>query len=393
MTNAELYQDGLRRFKACFGVDPVTAAYAPGRIEVLGNHTDYNEGFVLSAAIDLGVFFLVAPAADGVCRVVAADLDEDDRFEASAFGPVAGKSWCNYVRGVFNGLRQHARIRYGFQALFNGSVPQGAGLGSSAALEMAAGLALCSLYGIELEPLTLVRIGQNAEHQFVGVRCGLLDQISSLFGRGASLILTDFRTLEVECVPLGSELVFVVCNTNVKHALVDGEYNARRAKCEEAAAFFALVLDHPVRSLRDVSPSEWRQYAPQMDAIAARRAIHVIGENERVREGRSCLLKGDLERFGCLMFESHESSHANFENSCPELDFLVRTAGRLPNVIGARLSGGGFGGSVIVLVRQRDVATVSQRLTVAYREKFGVPCDMRAVVPSDGGRVIAEGVL
>ena len=390
MSNAGVCEECWRRFRACFGTEPVVAARAPGRIEVLGNHTDYNEGLVLSAAIDLAAFFLAAPSPDTTCRVVAGDLAEEDCFEVSAVGPAAGGSWRNYVRGVLHGLQEHAPLRTGFRAVFMGSVPPGAGLGSSAALEIATGLALSSLYGIELEPLVLARIGQNAEHRFAGVRCGLLDQISSLFGRRASLILTDFRTLAVETVPLGRELVFVVCNTNVKHALVDGEYNARRAKCEEAAAFFATVLDHPVHALRDVGRDEWERYAPRMDPVAARRAIHVIGENERVRQGRSHLLAGDPAAFGRLMFESHESSRVNFENSCPELDFLVAMARRTTGVLGARLSGGGFGGSVIALVREGDAANVSRSLAAAYREKFGVACQVRVVAPSDGAGLISR---
>ncbi|MCX7590387.1 MAG: galactokinase [Kiritimatiellae bacterium] len=388
MRNAELYADCENRFLKHFGRLPVVASYAPGRIEVLGNHTDYNEGFVLSAAIDLGIFFVAAPATDGCCRVVAGDAMEEDQFNVSKIEAGTGRPWINYVRGVAHGLQGHVLTPTGFDALFMGNVPSGAGLGSSAALEIATGLALGSLYGARLDPLALARIAQKAEHEFVGVRCGLLDQISSLFGRRECLVLTDFRSLAVELLPLGRETAFLVCHTNVKHALVDGEYNARRKECETAAAYFASVLDHPVRTLRDVSPGEWERHADRMPRVAARRSAHVVGENERVLRARASLLRGDLGEFGRLMFESHESSRVNFENSCPELDLLVSTARTISGVLGARLSGGGFGGSVIVLVYQRDSEEVGRILAAAYQREFGVPCSIRVLSPADGARMI-----
>jgi len=377
------------QFKTTFGTAPTVMAHAPGRVEVLGNHTDYNEGYVLSAAIDCGTFFLAAPAVDGECRLYAADLKQECRFPVADPAPSKTMSWANYVKGVLSGLRGKRPVNKGFVALFGGNVPLGAGLSSSASLEMCSGLALARLYGMTVAPLDLAKIGQAAEHHYAGVKCGLLDQISSLFGRENALVMSDFRTLDVQTVPLGPEACFLVCNTAVKHALVESEYNERRERCEEAARYFATVLPHPVTHLRDVSWAELEAYRAAMNPAVAKRAAHIIGENTRVLKGRELLGKHDLSAFGRLMFESHESSRTQFENSCRELDVLVDVAKTIPAVLGARLSGGGFGGSVVVLVRVGDAADVAARLAAAYKKALGHPCTTMIIRPSGGARVLA----
>ena len=377
------------QFEARFGRAPTVVAHAPGRVEVLGNHTDYNEGYVLSAAIDCGTFFLAAPAADGECRLHAADLNQGCRFPVADPAPSKSMSWANYVKGVLAGLRGKGPVDTGFDALFGGNVPLGAGLSSSASLEMCSGLALARLYGLTVAPLDLAKIGQAAEHHYAGVKCGLLDQISSLFGRQNALVMSDFRTLDVQTVPLGPEACFLICNTAVKHSLVESEYNERRERCEEAARHFAAVLPHPVKHLRDVTWAELETHRATMNPVAAKRAAHVIGENTRVLKGRELLAKHDLAGFGKLMFESHESSRTQFENSCRELDMLVDAAKSLPAALGARLSGGGFGGSVVVLVRVGDAKAVASRLAAAYNDAFGHPCTTMVIRPSDGARVLA----
>jgi galactokinase len=388
MLNGDVDQEALKRYRQHFGSAPAVAAYAPGRVEILGNHTDYNEGYVLSAAIDCGTCFLAAPAQDSTCRLVAGDLMEEVVFDAGDAPRPSDKGWPNYVVGVLAGLRSHGETGRGFNGLFYGNVPLGAGLSSSAALEMAAGLALCALYGISLDRLDLARIGQAAEHDYAGVKCGLLDQIASLFGSPKMLVMTDFRTLAVQTVPLGPDVCFLMCNTNVKHALVDGEYNERRRRCEEATQFFASCLPHPVTALRDVTWGEWEQHSSQMDPVASNRAAHVIGENTRVLRARELLEAEQLEEFGTLMFESHESSRVRFENSCVELDFLVHSARNIPGVMGARLSGGGFGGSVVVLLHPRDVEVATHALSATYLKEFGRPCDVRTIRPSAGASLI-----
>jgi len=402
--------EALVKFRERFGREPEAAACAPGRVEVLGNHTDYNEGFVLSAAIDFRTCFLAAPAGAGPCRLVAGDIMEESVFPLPEPRPDAEHPWANYAIGMAAQLaarlpkrrapstsasrpgRPHESYRpHGpdpFLGLFFGNVPLGAGLSSSAALEMSAGLALASLWALDVEPVDMARMGQRAEHEFAGARTGLLDQISSLFGQSDRLVLTDFRSLEVRTVPLGEGLCLLLCDTGVKHALVESAYNDRRASCERAAELLARWLDHPVSALRDVSVEQWERLETEMDPETAKRARHVIGENRRVLDGIGLLESGRVEEFGELMFESHESSRVCFENSCPELDHLVETARGLSGVLGARLSGGGFGGSVVVLLDPARLERIRDRLEESFRRAFGRRCRTVAVHPADGARVV-----
>jgi galactokinase len=388
MLNHELLNELHARFRQHHRREPTVTAYAPGRVEVLGNHTDYNEGFVLSAAIDFGTFFACAPRADLACRLVAANLTQEVSFPANAPEPAREHGWANYVKGVLAGLGARQAPTHGFDAMFIGNVPLGSGLSSSAALEMCAGLALARLYNMRVDPVTMARIGQTAEHKYAGVKCGLLDQISSLFGQTGTLVETDFRTLAVKNVPVGRDACFLLCNTHAKHALVDGEYNQRRAACEQAAAYFARVLPHPVQALRDVSRQEWEAHRAGLPELVARRAVHPIGENERVLAGARLLARNDLAGFGRLMFESHESSRVCFENSCPELDALVAAAHLTPGVLGARLSGGGFGGSVVALVHPQQASDAGAALAAAYQRAIGRTCDVCVLTPSDGARLV-----
>lgn len=371
-----------------FGVPPAVMAYAPGRVEILGNHTDYNEGFVISAAIDMGVGLALSPVQGATCTVQALDIPEEISFDLPVTLPAKNPLWVNYLRGVVNKLGAFGRIEPGFQATFAGDIPMGAGLSSSAALEIAAVLALCRLYNISAEPLALAKIGQAAENDFTGAHCGLLDQISSLYGKPEALICTDFRSLKVETVPLAAEICFLLVDTCVKHSLVASAYNERRAQCAQASAFFASVLDHPVAALRDVSRDEWKAFAARLDPVTARRAAHVVEENARVLEANRLLRAGNVRAFGELMYQSHHSSQMNFENSCPELDFIVDQARMLPQVLGARLSGGGFGGSVVLMLYPRDADAVGRTLASAYAQKFGHACVTRVIRPSSGARVL-----
>ena len=406
MINEDVFRQAASKFREHYGVEPEAAAYAPGRVEVLGNHTDYNDGYVLSAAIDYGTFFLAAEIEGEMCRVVAGDLMEEAKFSLVNPEPNATVSWVNYVMGVAVQLCQRGGVSGSrcsgsrrsdgsrsagcrpFAALLLGNVPLGSGLSSSAALEMSSALALCRLYGLSVPDLELAKIGQRAEHEYAGVRTGLLDQISSLNGKKDSLVLSDFRSLEIQNVPLGREACFIVCNTKVKHALVDSAYNDRRISCEQATEFFSQRLNHPVKALRDVTSEELGSLSTYMDPIAALRAAHVIGENERVLMGWQALQRGQLEEFGRLMFQSHDSSRHNFENSCKELDFLVETAHKINAVKGARLSGGGFGGSIVALLSPRDAEEAARELTRTYEVEFGYACESMVIQPSERARVI-----
>ncbi len=385
----DVLQKTLAYYETRFGKAAALTAYAPGRVEVLGNHTDYNEGYVLSAAIDRGTYFTAGRRSDNTCIVADAIHPElESRFPSDDPQP-SPDGWSNYVRGVWAKLGVPPGRRSGFNGVIASTIPMGAGLSSSAALEISAGLALVELYRLSIQPLALARIGQAAEHDFAGVKCGLLDQISSLFGKPDALVLTDFRTLAVETVPLAADVCLLACNTHIKHRLVDSEYNERRASCEEAAAWFRDRLPHPVRHLRDVSMAEWEQHAADMPPVAAKRSAHVIGENERVIKGAALLREGRLDKFGKLLFESHISSRLNFQNSCPELDFIVDRAERTEGVLGARLSGGGFGGSAMVLVKKTDAEAAGLALARAFEAEFQATCDVIALQPSGGARIAA----
>jgi len=391
MLNQEVYERVVAAFAAKFGGAPAVVAYAPGRIEVLGNHTDYNEGYVFSAAIDKGTFFAVSPAADDKVTLVALDLGESYETSLGAVKKVeAGATWANYPLGTFNWLFDGAPAKAGkgFKAVFGGNIPLGAGLSSSAALEMATALALQKLYGTAFDKTALAKIGQKAEHTFAGCPCGLLDQASSMYGQAGALVKSDFRTNSFEAVPMGPSVAFMMVKSNAKHALVDGAYASRRQACEDAAKHFAAVLRKPVTHLRDVTMAEWVLYRDGLSETTARRAVHPIGEDERVLQGAALLAAGDLRAFGALMFDSHESSRAWFENSCEELDAIVDAAKGIPAVYGARLSGGGFGGSCCLLVDPAEAESIAAAISAEYRAKFGDEPTCSLIKPSDGAHLV-----
>ncbi len=388
MINEAVYNALMKKYRDHFGFEPDVVSYAPGRIEVLGNHTDYNEGYVFSAAINLGTFFAARKAKGVGCRLVAGDLMKEVSFDIDSIQPSDIDGWQNYVKGTLAGLTDHGTVDCGFDGMFLGNIPIGSGLSSSAALEMSAGLCLSELYEIVVDVVTLAKIGQRAEHDYAGCNCGLLDQISSLAGEQGKLVKTDFRTVEYESIAIGDDVCFLMCNTLSKHVLVDGAYNRLREACEQCAMHFSKVLNHPVTALRDVSMAEWVLYKQGLPAEIARRGAHPIGENERVLLGAELLERGDIERFGGLMFDSHESSRILFENSCAELDFVVAQAGRIPGALGARLSGGGFGGSAVVLVNPRDAATVATALESAFKAQYAYPCAVSVITPSQGAHLV-----
>ena len=392
MLNQEVYDKVVAAFAAKFGGKPAKVAYAPGRIEVLGNHTDYNEGYVFSAAIDKGTFFAASPSDDDTVTLVALDMNETYETTLGKVAPVkSGATWANYPLGTFNWLfdGKPASAGKGFKAVFGGNIPLGAGLSSSAALEMATVLALAAVYGIEKDKTTFAKIGQKAEHTFAGCPCGLLDQASSLYGKQGALVKSDFRTCEFENVSLGDGVAFMMVKSNAKHALVDGAYASRRQACEDAAKYFAGVLKKGgITHLRDVTMAEWVLYRGGLSETTAKRAVHPIGEDERVLQGAALLVKGDLKGFGALMYDSHESSRNWFENSCEELDAIVDAAKAIPEVYGARLSGGGFGGSCCLLVDPAAADSIAAKITREYKAKFGDEPVCSVIQPSDGAHLV-----
>ena len=390
MLNQDVYEELVAKFEAKYGAKPEVVAYAPGRIEVLGNHTDYNEGYVFSAAIDKGTFFAVSRCEGTACELTAADLMETVSFDIGDVKPVTEMTWANYVLGTFNWLfdGKCAEAKFGWKGMFLGNIPLGAGLSSSAALEMCTALALSKIYGIEKDRTSLAKIGQKAEHTFAGCPCGLLDQASSMYGQEGALVKSDFRTNSFETVSMGPSVAFMMVKSNAKHALVDGAYASRRQACEDAAKYFAGVLRKPVTHLRDVTLAEWVLYRGGLSETTAKRAVHPIGEDERVVQGAQLLEQGDLKAFGALMYDSHESSRSWFENSCDELDTIVDAAKAIPEVYGARLSGGGFGGSCCLLVDPSAYEKIAAQITIEYKNKYGDEPVCSLIKPSQGAHLV-----
>ena len=331
-----------RLYRDSFGEQPHVVSRAPGRVEVLGNHTDYNEGYVLSCAIDKEIHVAVGPGGpETALELVSSHYPETVRITELA--PRGSPAWVNYPLGVYAELCRQGLKGAGARIAVHGNVPLGAGLSSSAALEVATALALCRFYSYEIDPVELARVCQRAENSFAGAQCGLLDQFSSLFGKKDHLLFTDFRTLEHRTIPI-PEVSLGLVISGVTHSLADSGYNDRREECTRAAEL--LAGNYPgVRTLRDVSSEQLRRAEEDLGPLLCKRARHVVEENERVVQAMGLLESGDLSGFGRLLFQSHESSRVNYENSCPELDKLVETARRVDGVHGSRLTGGGWGGA------------------------------------------------
>lgn len=353
-------------YAARFGVTAPVAAVAPGRVEMLGNHTDYNGGYVLAAALDR-VTAVVGERVEGdAIRLVAAGLDEEGEFDAFAIVKDSACAWANYVLGVVDQLHKAGAPVRGFRALIESDVPIGAGLSSSAALEVATALLLKQLYPFEMEKMALAQLCQRAENQFVGVSSGLLDQFSSTFGAKDSLLFLDCRSLDHKTVPLArADVSLVICNSMASHTLTSGHYNERRQECESAARHFGKTV------LRDVDPAEFARLKHELPENVRKRAEHIFGENQRVLDGIAAAERGDLNGLGAAMFASHESSRTLFENSTPELDFLTAVAKELPGCFGARLTGGGWGGATVNLVDSSQVQPFRAELAARYEKRTG----------------------
>lgn len=337
------------------------SAFAPGRVELLGNHTDYNGGVVLSAAIDLGISVTGAVGSDG--RITLSSEGLEDAGEARLETLAPSGAWADYPLGVARVLHEAGHAIGGFEARYSSTLPPGAGLSSSAALEVSTAVLLTRLFGLTLSPLDLAKLCRRAENEFVGVSCGLLDQVSSVFGKKDHAIFLDCRAETVSTIPFPQGVGLLIVNSGVKHALTGGEYNERRDQCFAAARLLG------VSALRDATSAQLA--AADMPNLVKRRAAHITGENERVFAAVDHLKAGDAAAFGKLMSASHRSSRENFENSTPELDALVEIACAQPGVHGARLTGGGFGGAIVALVDLTAMEAVSSAVETEYQRRTG----------------------
>jgi galactokinase len=374
----------LEKFRLAFGRLPEVIARAPGRIEFIGNHTDYNGGTVLGAAIDRGVWVALAPRADRQWNFASVQKDGIVRVAADDFTKRTGAdSWVNYPLGVVEALRAFGLgAPAGFDYLASSDLPLGAGLSSSAAIELSSALAFSRAVGPEPARELLVKVSRHAENHFVGVPCGILDQGVSGFGRKNHLVFIDCRGPRFETVPLPAGAHFWIFNTHTKHALVDGLYAARHRECMEAARALGVSL------LVDAPPGALETAQGKLGPVAEKRARHIIGEIARVAASVAALRAGDLATVGKLLTASHRSSQTLFENSTPELDFLVDTLTAAPHVHGARLTGGGFGGAVMAMTSEAFTAADAARVATAYERKFGAPPDILHTLTADGAQIL-----
>jgi len=374
-------------FFETYNMRPSKVSFAPGRVEILGNHTDYNEGYVMPFALDRGTSVAGRQRDDRICRLVSSDFDGLVEFSVDDIVSDPARSWSDYPKGVLWAFRSEGVHLTGWDGAIASDVPVAAGLSSSAALEVATALVLEGLWGLDWERMRLARLCQKAENEFVGVKCGILDQFSSLFGQPDCGLFLDCRSLDYSVLPMGNTGVsLVICDTLEKHNLIASKYNERREECEAAAASLAR-FDPSVRFLRDVSLSLLREHGQDVPEPARRRAMHVVTENERVLAGRKALEEGSLEKLGRLMCESHESSRRCFENSTVRLDFLVEQARSLPGCLGSKLCGGGFGGCTVHLVDMDKKEEVARRLEDAYKAWCGLAPRLHCCGIGGGARV------
>jgi galactokinase len=360
---------------------------APGRINLIGEHTDYNEGFVLPLAIDRELRIAAATRRDRVVRVSSATLDRTVEFELDHRGQARTGTWIDYVRGMALAIEGQGTRLAGANLLVAGDLPLGAGLSSSAALEVGTGLALCSLANLDIDARALALLAVAAEHTYVGTHCGAMDQLTVALGRRDHALFIDCRVLEPVPIPRaldGAELV--VCDTGVKHELSRSGYNDRRVECERAVQALAphLAPDLEVRALRDLDVEHLAQLGSMLPPKLAARVRHVVTENARVIAARAAIEMHDLVTFGRLMYASHASLRDDFEVSCLELDVVVETAQTMPGVLGARMTGGGFGGSAIALCAAGHSAGVAAALSTAFARRFGRTPATFNVRASDG---------
>ncbi|MFL6335589.1 MAG: galactokinase [Pyrinomonadaceae bacterium] len=375
-----------RAFRERYGRAP-RLFRAPGRVNLIGEHTDYNGGFVLPMAIERETVVAAAPRGDRTVRAYSASLGEELSFDLGRPGPARRGVWLDYVEGVAQALQTRGVSLSGADILIDSDVPAGAGLSSSAALEISVGLALARVSGQEVDGVTLALAGQQAEHTYVGTLCGIMDQFVAALARERHALLIDCRSLEAEPVPLDTtEAAFVVSDTRVKHELSSSEYNVRRAECARGVELLQERLPG-ITQLRDVSVADFQKHADVLPDPILRRCRHIVTENERTLEAARALRAGDLAGMGRLMYESHDSLRDDYEVSSPELDVLVEIARGLPGVLGARMTGGGFGGSTVSLVRRAALEDFERALSAGYERETG---KRPAILVSEAGAGAAE---
>lgn len=376
-----------QNFYDVFATEPMLAAASPGRINLIGEHTDYNDGFVLPAAIDKKIEVTLRRSSDDMVRLYAVEFT--DRYEVNLSDIAPGKKvWPNYVSGVAAQLIKRGYTIGGFDAALQGDIPVGAGLSSSAAVECAMVFALNELFALGIERKEMALIAQKAEHEFAGVRCGIMDQFASMFGKKDHVIKLDCRSLEYEYFPLDlNDYIIVLMDTQVKHSLASGEYNIRRSECERGVEL--IQKKYPgVKSLRDVSLAQVEECLQDNDRQVYNRCRYVVEEIDRLLTGTKDLENGDIFSFGEKMFATHEGLSKMYEVSCDELDILVNAVKNNAAVAGARMMGGGFGGCTINLIKESEADALIDTVDKIYKEKTGMNIKAWKVSIEDGTHLI-----
>lgn len=356
----------IDKFKSLFTEEPIIIR-SPGRVNLIGEHTDYNHGFVLPAAINKAIYMAVSRRQDDEVHVYSYDLQRSYTGSTGQIVP-SGLDWPDFILGVIGQLQNMGHTISGFNCVFGGDIPLGAGLSSSAALECATAYSLNELFELGLDTMTMVKLSQKAENEFVGVQCGIMDQFASMFGRKNHVIRLDCGSLQYEYVPFNMDGIrIVLLDSNVKHSLASSEYNTRRLQCE--AGVKLVQSGHPeVCSLRDCTLEMLAQYVAPVDALVYQRCQYVVEENARLLAACDDLQKGDMSSFGQRMFATHEGLSKKYEVSCPELDWLVNFVKDRPGVLGSRMMGGGFGGCTINLVMEDAVEKLLSEIIPAYEK-------------------------
>ncbi|MBK8195086.1 MAG: galactokinase [Lewinellaceae bacterium] len=375
-------------FTSIFSARPDIVVRAPGRINLIGEHTDYNGGLVLPAAIDKAIWFAAGKRNDRRFAFYAADLNEHFISEHQPLVFQKQFTWVNYLLGVFSEARKDGLEFGGLNLAFGGNVPLGAGLSSSAALESGAMFVLDALYGLGLSQLDIIRLAQRGENNFVGMQCGIMDMFASVMGRAGNVIKLDCRSLDYEYIPFRMpDHSLVLCDSGVKHALVASEYNTRRRECEEGVAILKRYYPD-IASLRDVSTDLLKAHENQLRPSVYNRCLYVVEEIARVEQACTALRENDLRQLGRLMYQTHDGLDRAYEVSCPELNFMVNAARVDDAVTGSRMMGGGFGGCTINLVKNEAVEAFTQSLDADYQRVFSRKINSYVVRPSNGIEVV-----
>lgn len=372
------------KFQELYGEKPMVYC-APGRVNLIGEHTDYNEGFVLPASVDKMMIFAIKPNQVGKFRFFAFDLNESFETDAEKIGR-CNVAWANYLLGVVAQFTKDGKKVPAFDCVFGGNVPLGAGMSSSAAIEVGMAYAINDMFGFGYDKLVMTKFAQMAEHEYAGVNCGIMDQFASMHGKKNHVIKLDCRSLEFEYFPLNMDnYMLVLVNTGVKHSLASSEYNKRRAECETGVRILQKY-DASVKSLRDVTLDMLEAHKQEFDEVVFKRCSYVVEENLRLENGCRALSNGDFATFGKYMYGSHEGLRDKYQVSCAELDQLVEIAQTVPGVVGSRMMGGGFGGCTITLVEKSKVVDFEKAIKAGYKTPEGKEPVIFEVVIGDGAR-------